>query len=64
MKNIKDWTIEEVKEYEMKEYVKAQNSVASNPAYPWKVYRKNVKRVVTIWNKAHAEQIDIDAIME
>ena len=63
MKAIKDWTIKEVKEYEIQEYKKAFNTVSDDPEYPWKRYRKNVKRVVTIWNKAHAEQIDMDALM-
>lgn len=63
MKQIKDWTVEEVKEYEMKEYIKAQNSISSNIAYPWNRYRKNVKRVVIIWNKTHEEKIDADLLM-
>lgn len=63
MKPIKEWTIEEVKAYEMKEYIKAQNTVSHYPEYPWNRYKKNVKRVVTIWNNAHAEKIDIDLLM-
>ena len=53
-------TVMDVKRYEINEYRKA---FMEGTDKAWKRYRANVKREVTKYNKAHAEQIDINALM-
>lgn len=53
-------TIMEIKNYEVEQYKKAFYEGTDKA---WKQYRANVKKMVNKYNKAHKEQIDIDAIM-
>lgn len=53
-------TIKEVKEYEIKQFVKA---FYDGDEKAWTRYRRNVKRVVNKFNKEHEEQVSIDMIM-
>ena len=53
-------TTQELKQYEIKEYRKA---FMNGTDKAWKQYKTNVKRMVTKFEQATGEKINIDALM-
>lgn len=53
-------TYEDIVNYEKDQFRRA---FAEGTDEAWKQYERNVKRVVTRYNKTHDEQIDVDALM-
>ena len=49
-----------LKRYEVEQYKRA---FTEGTDAAWKRYKTNVKRAVNRFNREHAEQIDIDALM-